>query len=124
MLKNRSTLEKSMFFVSIIILLAIAAVTVIWQVGLPLMIGLNVLAYLLTQGINYFLTYLPLTVDKKRRKKLFIWGNILTLLLIVIIFIFARENFQHFSAIIIILLSYISALVMKEVEKTSPANKK
>lgn len=123
-MKKRTTLEKIIAVTCFIVLLAIAVTAIIWKEQLMFVIVLSLIEYILVQYLCYQTIYRSLEVSTARRQKLFLWGNILTLILAVIILIFASENFRNFSAALIMILGYIAALIMREVEKTSPANKK
>ncbi len=123
-LKKRTTLEKISAVTCFIVLLAIAVAAIIWKEQLTLVIVLSIIEYVLVQYLCYQTIYRSLEVNTARRQKLFLWGNILTLMLAAIILIFASDNFRNFSAALIMILGYIAALIMREVEKTSPTNKK
>lgn len=123
-LKKRTTLEKISAVTCFIVLLAIAVAAIIWKEQLTLVIVLSIIEYVLVQYLCYQTIYRSLEVNTARRQKLFLWGNILTLILAAIILIFASDNFRNFSAALIMILGYIAALIMREVEKTSPTNKK
>lgn len=123
-MKKRTTLEKIIAVTCFIVLLAIAVAAIIGKEQLTLVIVLSIIEYVLVQYLCYQTIYRSLEVNTARRQKLFLWGNILTLMLAAIILIFASDNFRNFSAALIMILGYIAALIMREVEKTSPANKK
>lgn len=123
-MKKRTTLEKIIAVTCFIVLLAIAVTAIIWKEQLMFVIVLSLIEYILVQYLCYQTIYRSLEVSTARRQKLFLWGNILTLMFAAIILIFASENFRNFSAALIMILGYIAALIMREVEKTSPANKK
>ncbi len=104
-------------------MVAVTVLGLIWNNQLAVVIVLGVIQFILIQAVCYVGIYSQMKVGTSRGTKLFSWGILTTFLFSAIIAIFAPENFRSYSGAIIALLGYGSALIMREVENTNPANK-
>ncbi|WP_239255597.1 hypothetical protein [Listeria ilorinensis] len=116
--------QKLAIITGIILMVAIAVLGVIFNKNLGIIIPLSVIQFVLIQAICYIGIYSKMKVGTARGRKLFTWGMVTTLIFSIIIILFAADNFRTYAPAIIALLGYASALIMREVENTNPANKK
>ncbi|MBC1335183.1 hypothetical protein HCA00_02805 [Listeria booriae] len=123
-MKQLSSGKKIVVILGIIALIAIS-ISAIWlNDNLTAVITISVIQFILIQAICYVGIYSEMKVGSARGHKLFTWGIVTTLIFMGLIYIFAADNFRQYSAAIIALLGFSSALIMREVENTHPDNKK
>ncbi|EIA20105.1 hypothetical protein [Listeria fleischmannii] len=123
-MKKLTAQQKTLVIIGIILMIAVTIFGIIWNNQLATVIILGVVQFVLIQAVCYVGIYSQMKVGTSRGTKLFSWGILTTILFAVIIAIFAPDNFRSYSGAIIALLGYGSALIMREVENTNPANKK
>lgn len=116
--------KKIIVILGIIALIAISISTIWLNDNLTAVITISVIQFILIQAVCYVGIYSEMKVGSARGHKLFTWGIITTLIFMGLIYIFAADNFRQYSAAIIALLGFSSALIMREVENTHPDNKK
>ncbi|MBC1359073.1 hypothetical protein HB847_07550 [Listeria booriae] len=123
-MKQLSSGKKIIVILGIIALIAIS-ISAIWlNDNLTAVITISVIQFILIQVVCYVGIYSEMKVGSARGHKLFTWGIVTTLIFMGLIYIFAADNFRQYSAAIIALLGFSSALIMREVENTHPDNKK
>ncbi|MBC1813251.1 hypothetical protein HCJ57_11680 [Listeria booriae] len=123
-MKQLSSGKKIVVILGIIALIAIS-ISAIWlNDNLTAIITISVIQFILIQAVCYVGIYSEMKVGSARGHKLFTWGIVTTLIFMGLIYIFAADNFRQYSAAIIALLGFSSALIMREVENTHPDNKK
>ncbi|MBC1401312.1 hypothetical protein [Listeria booriae] len=123
-MKQLSSGKKIVVILGIIALIAIS-ISAIWlNDNLTAVITISVIQFILIQAVCYVGIYSEMKVGSARGHKLFTWGIVTTLIFMGLIYIFAADNFRQYSAAIIALLGFSSALIMREVENTHPDNKK
>ncbi|MBC1230914.1 hypothetical protein HB816_10685 [Listeria booriae] len=123
-MKQLSSGKKIIVILGIIALIAIS-ISAIWlNDNLTAIITISVIQFILIQAVCYVGIYSEMKVGSARGHKLFTWGIVTTLIFMGLIYIFAADNFRQYSAAIIALLGFSSALIMREVENTHPDNKK
>ncbi|MBC1211323.1 hypothetical protein [Listeria booriae] len=123
-MKQLSSGKKIIVILGIIALIAIS-ISAIWlNDNLTAVITISVIQFILIQAVCYVGIYSEMKVGSARGHKLFTWGIVTTLIFMGLIYIFAADNFRQYSAAIIALLGFSSALIMREVENTHPDNKK
>ncbi|MBC1292172.1 hypothetical protein [Listeria booriae] len=123
-MKQLSSGKKIVVILGIIALIAIS-ISAIWlNDNLTAVITISVIQFILIQAVCYVGIYSEMKVGSARGHKLFTWGIVTTLIFMGLIYIFAADNFRQYSAVIIALLGFSSALIMREVENTHPDNKK
>lgn len=123
-MKKLTAQQKTLVIIGIILMIAVTIFGIIWNNQLATVIILGVVQFVLIQAVCYVGIYSQMKVGTSRGTKLFGWGILTTILFAAIIAIFAPDNFRFYSGAIIALLGYGSALIMREVENTNPANKK
>ncbi|EUJ45825.1 hypothetical protein [Listeria riparia] len=123
-MKQLSSGKKIIVILGIIALIAISISTIWLNDNLTAVITISVIQFILIQAVCYVGIYSEMKVGSARGHKLFTWGIITTLIFMGLIYIFAADNFRQYSAAIIALLGFSSALIMREVENTHPDNKK
>ncbi|MBC2304066.1 hypothetical protein [Listeria booriae] len=123
-MKQLSSGKKIVVILGIIALIAVS-ISAIWlNDNLTAVITISVIQFILIQAVCYVGIYSEMKVGSARGHKLFTWGIVTTLIFMGLIYIFAADNFRQYSAAIIALLGFSSALIMREVENTHPDNKK
>ncbi|MBC2005372.1 hypothetical protein HCA78_16470 [Listeria booriae] len=123
-MKQLSSGKKIVVILGIIALIAISISTIWLNDNLTAVITISVIQFILIQAVCYVGIYSEMKVGSARGHKLFTWGIVTTLIFMGLIYIFAADNFRQYSAAIIALLGFSSALIMREVENTHPDNKK
>lgn len=123
-MKQLSSGKKIIVILGIIALIAISISTIWLNDNLTAVITISVIQFILIQAVCYVGIYSEMKVGSARGHKLFTWGVVTTLIFMGLIYIFAADNFRQYSAAIIALLGFSSALIMREVENTHPDNKK
>ncbi|MBC1234425.1 hypothetical protein [Listeria booriae] len=123
-MKQLSSGKKIIVILGIIALIAISISTIWLNDNLTAIITISVIQFILIQAVCYVGIYSEMKVGSARGHKLFTWGIVTTLIFTGLIYIFAADNFRQYSAAIIALLGFSSALIMREVENTHPDNKK
>lgn len=123
-MKQLSSGKKIIVILGIITLIAISISTIWLNDNLTAVITISVIQFILIQAVCYVGIYSEMKVGSARGHKLFTWGIVTTLIFMGLIYIFAADNFRQYSAAIIALLGFSSALIMREVENTHPDNKK
>ncbi|EMG28337.1 hypothetical protein X560_1582 [Listeria fleischmannii 1991] len=123
-MKKLTAQQKTLVIIGIILMIAVTIFGIIWNNQLAVVIILGVVQFILIQAVCYVGIYSQMKVGTSRGTKLFSWGILTTIVFAAIIAIFAPDNFRSYSGAIIALLGYGSALIMREVENTNPANKK
>ncbi|CAM4117066.1 hypothetical protein [Listeria booriae] len=123
-MKQLSSGKKIIVILGIIALIAISISTIWLNDNLTAVITISVIQFILIQAVCYVGIYSEMKVGSARGHKLFTWGIVTTLIFMGLIYIFAADNFRQYSAAIIALLGFSSALIMREVENTHPDNKK
>ncbi|MBC1246899.1 hypothetical protein [Listeria booriae] len=123
-MKQLSSGKKIIVILGIIALIAISISTIWLNDNLTAIITISVIQFILIQAVCYVGIYSEMKVGSARGHKLFTWGIVTTLIFMGLIYIFAADNFRQYSAAIIALLGFSSALIMREVENTHPDNKK
>ncbi|AQY50062.1 hypothetical protein PWEIH_04166 [Listeria weihenstephanensis FSL R9-0317] len=123
-MKQLSGTKKVVVILGIIALLAVSVLSVMYNNDLTSVLIISVVQFILIQAVCYVGIYSVMKVGVSRGHKLFTWGIVTTLIFMGLIYIFAADNFRQYSAAIIALLGFSSALIMREVENTHPDNKK
>ncbi|MBC6309089.1 hypothetical protein HCJ66_05935 [Listeria sp. FSL L7-1582] len=123
-MKQLSNSKKIIVILGIIVLLAVSVAAVMFNDDLTSVIIISIVQFILIQAVCYVGIYSVMKVGVTRGHKLFTWGILTTLIFMGLIYIFAADNFRQYSAAIIALLGFSSALIMREVENTHPDNKK
>ncbi|EUJ24200.1 hypothetical protein PGRAN_05761 [Listeria grandensis FSL F6-0971] len=123
-MKQLSSSKKVIVILGIIALLAVSVMAIMFNNDLTSVIIISIVQFILIQAVCYVGIYSVMKVGAARGHKLFTWGILTTLIFMGLIYIFAADNFRQYSAAIIALLGFSSALIMREVENTHPDNKK
>ncbi|EUJ25588.1 hypothetical protein MFLO_15164 [Listeria floridensis FSL S10-1187] len=123
-MKNLTSIQKTLVIAGLVSILSDAILGIVFNQSLAVVAVLGVIQLILSQAVCYIWIYAPLKVEQTRRMKLFSLGIVITIILAALIAFLVPANFRSYSGAIIALLSYVGAILMREVEHTNPANKK